>query len=249
MTTPKPFRLMSYNVRTCRGWAGRAAPERIARLIDRYKPDAVALHEVDRAMPRTGTVDQADFLARWNGMNMAFASRWEADGGQYGIAVLSRTPVTVVKAAPLPSRPPARAEKTMGLWVEIPAGDARLQLITAHFFHDYFERHAAAVALAGEEWIGAARAKGPTVFCGDLNCRPVSPIFRTLSAALTPVPSKNGKNGPVTTWPSLLPLVRIDHLFASPDLSVRRVFAPWTLRTALASDHLPLIADFTLPRY
>ena len=41
-------------------------------------------------------------------------------------------------------------------------------------------------------------------------------------------------------------MLRIDHLFVSPEIVVRDVFAPFDPLTRIASDHLPLVMDFDL---
>ena len=51
---------------------------------------------------------------------------------------------------------------------------------------------------------------------------------------------------PTATFPSPLPVLRIDHLFVSPEIKVTDVFAPFDPLTRLASDHLPLVMDFTV---
>ena len=39
-------------------------------------------------------------------------------------------------------------------------------------------------------------------------------------------------------------MLRIDHLFVSPEIRVTDVFAPFSPITRAASDHLPLVMDF-----
>ncbi len=48
------------------------------------------------------------------------------------------------------------------------------------------------------------------------------------------------------TFPSNMPIVRFDHIFISPDLSVENELIPRTKLTAVASDHLPLIVTLRL---
>ncbi|MBC7168938.1 MAG: EEP domain-containing protein, partial [Phenylobacterium sp.] len=45
---------------------------------------------------------------------------------------------------------------------------------------------------------------------------------------------------------SVLPVLRIDHIFVSPEVRVLDVFAPYDPVTRAASDHLPLVMDFEL---
>jgi endonuclease/exonuclease/phosphatase family metal-dependent hydrolase len=43
-----------------------------------------------------------------------------------------------------------------------------------------------------------------------------------------------------------MPVLRIDHVFVSAEVTVRDVTAPFLPLTRLASDHLPLVMDFDL---
>ena len=42
--------------------------------------------------------------------------------------------------------------------------------------------------------------------------------------------------------------MQIDHVFVSPEVEVRALFAPYTQATRKASDHLPLVMDFEVRR-
>ena len=48
---------------------------------------------------------------------------------------------------------------------------------------------------------------------------------------------------PRRTWPALLPLFRLDHVFVSGDLEVQSFEVPSDNLTRVASDHLPVVVD------
>jgi len=79
-----------------------------------------------------------------------------------------------------------------------------------------------------------------------MNTLPFSSVYRKFRKALSDVQLSIKGTRPLSTYPSRLPFARIDHIFASPGLSVESVDVPRTHRTAEASDHLPLIADLTV---
>jgi len=56
---PKTFSVMTYNVHSCIGMDGQISPLRIAEVIGRYRPDVVALQELDAGLTRTDRIDQA----------------------------------------------------------------------------------------------------------------------------------------------------------------------------------------------
>ena len=63
---------------------------RIAKVINDQKPDLVGLQEVDRGVERTQHIDEIADLAKLTKMDYAFAFNLPYQGGQYGVAILSR---------------------------------------------------------------------------------------------------------------------------------------------------------------
>jgi endonuclease/exonuclease/phosphatase family metal-dependent hydrolase len=82
--------------------AGLIDLEAIAKIINTEKPDLVALQEVDYLTPRSGNVDQAKAIADMCGMNYKFFKAINYNGGEYGLAILSRFPITESKLSALP---------------------------------------------------------------------------------------------------------------------------------------------------
>jgi endonuclease/exonuclease/phosphatase family metal-dependent hydrolase len=80
----------------------------------------------------------------------------------------------------------------------------------------------------------------PVVVCGDFNATPVSPVYRALARGLRDV--RVGVRRKVGTWPSARPLLRIDHMFVSPEIRVLSCEVLQTAESRVASDHLPLVA-------
>lgn len=79
----------------------------------------------------------------------------------------------------------------------------------------------------------------PVVFGGDFNCPPRHAYIQQLSRAYTNAFSAAG-NGPGWNIPSDAPILRIDHLFSSPQLDpVRAVVGP-----SCGSDHRSLLVDY-----
>ena len=90
------LRVMSYNIHVGVGMDKKQDLKRIADVIKLYNCDLVGLQEVDRGVERTGRVDEIRELARLTGMDYAFAHNLDYQGGQYGVAVLSRFPMLAV---------------------------------------------------------------------------------------------------------------------------------------------------------
>lgn len=92
------------------------------------------------------------------------------------------------------------------------------------------------------EYLAAGR--GPVLITGDFNSAPTGIVHQTFRAisGLTPW----GNCWPAGTWPSQLTpwfAIPIDRLWSSPGVVCRS----WRVGPRFRSDHLPLIAEFSLP--
>ncbi len=234
------LRVMSYNVRGCRGLDSRAAPWRIARIIASLEPDLVALQEI--FIDRHG--DQIDAIAQRVGMSHIFCETVTTGHSRYGHAILSRHPVERSRSERLPGLP--LSEPRSALWASARVDGTLVSLCATHLSLDPIERTRQLDALLSNHVIGH---DGPLVFGGDLNATPRGRLYRRLSGELcdTWLAQKNPPRRRPGTWPALLPLVTLDYLFVSRHLRVERAWVPSGHEVAIASDHRPVLADLTLP--
>lgn len=243
------LRLVTYNVRHCRGTDGRVAPERVAQVIAALEPDIVALQEVDVGRARTGGLDQAEEIARLVGMFAHFHPALHIEEERYGDALLTHLPSRLKRADALPGllqRP--GLEPRGALWVEMTAGDVALQVLTTHFGLLGAERIAQAEALLGPDWLGDPACRAPTVLLGDFNATGWSRAYRRLSRRLTDARRLTGarrwRGG--ASFPSRFPLLRIDHVFVSERVAVERIAVVDNALARQASDHLPVLAEIRI---
>jgi endonuclease/exonuclease/phosphatase family metal-dependent hydrolase len=239
---------MTYNVRRCTGVDGRTLVSRIAEIIARAQPDVVGLQEVDVNRRRSGRSDQPAELGRLLGMRSMFTARLEMDDERYGIAVLSRLEMKVMRADALPAaaRRPS-VEKTSAIWITVQTPDGPLQLINTHFGHNLKDRLTHVDALLGPGWLAHPDCRAPVILCGDFNTPPFSRVYKRLRARLSDAQDINGR-APRPTWPALFPIARIDHIFVSEGVLVRKVDTPRDWQSMFASDHAPLIAEIEITR-
>ncbi|MBB2964955.1 endonuclease/exonuclease/phosphatase family protein [Methylobacterium sp. R2-1] len=244
------LRLLTYNIRHCRGTDGRVAPERVARVIAALEPDIVALQEVDVGRKRTEGLDQAEEIARLIGMFAHFHPALHVEEERYGDAVLTHLPSRLKRAGPLPGllRRPG-LEPRGALWVEVTAGASKLQVLTTHCGLLGAERVAQAKALLGPDWLGDPACHAPTVLLGDFNATGWSRAYRRLSGRLTDARRLTGerrwrRGG--ATFPSRFPLLRVDHVFVSERVAVERIAVVDTPLARQASDHLPVLAEIRI---
>jgi endonuclease/exonuclease/phosphatase family metal-dependent hydrolase len=236
------LRLMTYNVHSCRGTDLRCDPARIAEVIARHEPDIVGLQELDVGRRRTGGADQAQAIAMHLRMKSHFHPALNVAEELYGDAILTPLPSRLVKAGPLPSI----GEPRGALWVSIEVDGCELDVFNTHLGLRRRERMRQVQALLGPSWLGHPTLAGkPIILMGDFNAGPRSAPFK-LVAGKYPEAQDLSPARPRPTFPSLFPMLRIDHIF----LRGVEVLGTEVVNRGLArrsSDHLPLIATVALP--
>ncbi len=237
----------TYNIHHAQGVDNRLDLERIASEIERTGASVIGLQEVDRHWSsRSEFVDQAQWLATRLKMDVTYGANLDleptaASGGerrQYGTAILSRFPIRESRNTLLPR--PQNGEQRGLLEAVFKVRGATVRFANTHLQHNSaVERTAQAQRIA--ELLADSRE--PVVLVGDLNARPdapeLTPLFEHYDDAWT-----EGGTGDGFTYPAESPNARIDYVLVSPEIAVSKA----TVFSTLASDHLPLTADVTVPR-
>jgi endonuclease/exonuclease/phosphatase family metal-dependent hydrolase len=243
-----PLRVMTYNIHSCRGIDGKLRPERIARVINHFDPDVVAVQEVDAHRPRSRGHDQAQLIADHLRMTHVFHAMLEEEKERYGIAIFSRYPFQVMKSGLLTGAGRGFLREARGaIWVKLEIqGRAPFHFINTHFGLGRSERRRQADELLGNDWIGGIPQDEAVILCGDFNSGPRSRVFRKLAGALRDSQTIAPDHEPLATFPSPSPLLRLDHVFTSSHFTVENIERPHTPTSVVASDHLPLCVELTL---
>ncbi|MDP3175828.1 MAG: endonuclease/exonuclease/phosphatase family protein [Phenylobacterium sp.] len=240
-------RIVTYNVHRCVGADRRLDVGRIADVLARLNPDIVALQELDVGRARTGGVDQAHEIGRRLDMACHFHAALRVEEEQYGDAILTTYPETLMQVGPLPGYARMRSLEPRGaLWICVEIDGRKVQIINTHLGLVPREQQLQAACLAGQGWLKHPECEGPTILLGDFNATASSLVYRTLTTRLKPARGLAPHKSATSTFPSPLPVLRIDHVFVSPEVRVLDVFAPFEPLTRVASDHLPLVMDFEL---
>ncbi len=239
------LRVMTYNVHGGVGVDRRLDLDRIAAVIAREAPDLVALQELDVGRARSGGVDQARAIAGRLGMNSHFHAAFRVAEEEYGDALLSPLPMRLVRGGGLPK--PAgvpRLERRGAQWVELelPGGGA-LQAVNTHLGLVPLEQRGQVDVLLGPDWCGHPRFReGPSILLGDFNATSRYAAYRRLTAGMRDL-QRTFKAEPVRTFPSHMPMLRIDHVFGAGEVRALEAWSPNTAAARIASDHLPLVMD------
>lgn len=228
---------MTYNIRHGVGTDNKLDLARIADVLQQHNPDIIALQEVDLRAARSDDTNQAAYLANQLNMHPAFARFMPFQGGNYGIAILSRFPITRVQSIPLPKGNEPRV--ALAVDTRLP-NDQIVTVIAVHFdwVNDDTYRYAQAETLAA--WID--QQSTPCILMGDLNDTPAS---RTLKLFTDRAIEANKPDDNRFTFSSTDPQSEIDFIFCIPPQR-------WTPSQAqvidepLASDHRPVTATLQL---
>jgi endonuclease/exonuclease/phosphatase family metal-dependent hydrolase len=232
------LKIMSYNVHSCIGTDRKLDPGRVTEVIADVEPDIIGLQELDVGRSRTGGVDQAHIIASMLDMKFHFHAALNVEEERYGDAILTTLPMRLAKADMLPSH----GEQRGALWVEITAGEKRLQVFNTHLGLRRGDRLRQTAVLHGHDWLGHSRCRDkPQILIGDMNSVTSSRVYRNLVNGLKDVQDVC-KEQPRPTFPSRFPLLRLDHIFVSRDIRVLDAAVVTSRLARRASDHLPLVA-------
>ncbi|GFO53142.1 endonuclease [Geomonas sp. Red276] len=236
------FTIMTYNVHRLIGNDRHTSAARIAEVIETYHPDIVALQELPGARFRPEEAGTAQDLAHELSLLEHSKTLRFVERERNGNVTFSRYPMRLVRAGGLHPATKRRSIVPRGvIWVEIDLGCTLLQVVNTHLGLTPPERVSQTKVLTGHEWLGHPDCRPPVILCGDFNLLPSSPLHRRLKDVLNDKQESLTLGHTEWTFPSHYPVVRFDHLFASPNLTVESVQIPQTRLTRVASDHLPLV--------
>ena len=237
----RTVRVMSYNIRMGAGsgkWV--ACPEgdpwhlpEVAKTITDAKADYIALQEVCRKSETGGHVDQTEYLKKQTGLAGEFMKKIPKGDGDYGLAVLGRTPPKAVRKIVLPHSD-HHWDHTRIVQV---ADFGDFCLATTHF-----PLKKAACAEAARVVVRElAKGDKPVILCGDFNSLPDSEAVAELKKGfvLLSDPSK-------VTCPTEKPDQCIDYIFVDRAHAGRVKASGYTVGDSKASDHLPLWIDLEI---
>lgn len=216
---------LTWNIHGCNLLRARRHEASVAEVIRESNADVVALQEVAAVDGERG---QAERIASLLGWHSTFAPNLFRGRLSFGNALLSRTPLAPPRTVDLsqPRREPR------GCLISETEG---VTFASVHFGLAHLERRRQAARLTE----ALAPIAGPLVVGGDMNDWFPGLDTRAMRSALADVQ-------PGASYPSRLPLFRLDHVFHGD--GVERVGAE-VLSSPIAraaSDHLPVRATLAI---
>lgn len=226
--SPGALKVVSFNIRS----GLSSSIEQVADVLASLNADVIAVQEVDVGVARTHRHDQAKILADRLGMQRIFAGAIKREGGDYGVAMLTRLPVA--KASRINLSASMAYEPRVAIDATLCHHGREVRVITVH---------ADVLPWAGAANAGALAkvlkdAKGRIIVAGDLNATPKDAAVRSLTGV-----GLKDLIGLTAEGPTFLGSDRrIDYVFANNPLdtvvlSARRI-------DTRVSDHIPVFVEF-----
>jgi endonuclease/exonuclease/phosphatase family metal-dependent hydrolase len=230
------LRVMSYNIHVGVGMDKKLDLERIAAVINHEKPDLVGLQEVDRGVKRTEGKDEIAELAKLTRMDFSFAHNLDYQGGQYGVAILSRHLIQHAHHQKYDNK--RESERRGMLRVEIEFDRKKLNFATTHLDYQFEDGR----LFETEQLLRLMdNVSGPLIVAGDFNDEPSGSAYKLMLSKFQDGWLQAKDKGEGLTYPADKPVKRIDYIFVRTSDRLR-VKKAWVVNT-LASDHLPLMAE------
>lgn len=245
------LRVLSYNIHRAIGVDRRFLPERVASIIRYHDPDVAMLQEVDDGAPRSKELDLGRELAKTLGYeHWAIGHNVTLRKGRYGNATLSRWPIQRERNIDLTvGFLKRRGCQHTRIAVRAAGGRTRrLEVFNLHLGLSARERERQVGLLVRSREFSALPFDVPCVIAGDYNDwrSLLRPIFVDMLGFRSATGGSAQGEKALKTFPSFFPQGALDRIYYRGPL---RLAGSKRCRLALsrvASDHLPIVADFDL---
>jgi endonuclease/exonuclease/phosphatase family metal-dependent hydrolase len=163
-------------------------------------------------------------------------------GGAYGNLLLSRFPLRAIHNHDITV---SRRERRGCLRADIDFEGKTLRLFNVHLGTSFLERRQQIRNLIGAGILHSSELEGVRIVLGDFNEWTRGLASRLLSAHFQSVDIRTHL-GCSRTYPGLFPFLHLDHIYFDAGLKLERLMLHRSRTALIASDHLPLVADFHL---
>jgi endonuclease/exonuclease/phosphatase family metal-dependent hydrolase len=237
------FRVATYNTHKCRGMDGRIRPARVAAVLQELNADIIALQEVVSHTGKKKEQNQARYLADAAGLEFRVGETRKLRGAAYGNVVLSRFPIKETYVYDLTA---SRREQRGCIRCDLEVAPGKiLHVFNVHLGTGYLERRKQSRLLIGREVLLSPDLNQPRLVIGDFNEWTRGLVSRSLQVEFQSVDImfhlKRRR-----TYPGVLPIMHLDHMYFDKALTLEKFSLHRSRMALMASDHLPLVAEFRL---
>ena len=230
----KELKLASYNIRHGADINYKMNLAGTLAVLKKMDADVIALQEVDKRCTRSNKVDQAKYLGDKLGMHHAFGKFMDFQGGEYGMAILSKYPILETKIHKLPAGGEPRV--AVEIIVEVAKGQ-KASFVSIHFDWTTEERRQPQIKALLK---GLEKRTHPVALIGDFNATPKSKSMALFKQDWVNIPKKG--NG--FTFPADKPAKEIDY-FVLRGFEAKGVTCE-VVNEVKASDHRPIRMSITI---
>jgi endonuclease/exonuclease/phosphatase family metal-dependent hydrolase len=207
--------------------------------------DIIALQEVLSIEGRGTEDDQARFIADELGFEYRLGENRRLRGGAYGNLVLSRFPMLASQNYDLSVR--GREQRGCLRADVMLTGKTVLHVYNVHLGTAYRERPHQARRLLDGDILTGDMVNGARILLGDFNEWVRGTTTRLLSSHFAGLDIRS-RMGRSRTYPGLLPFLHLDHIYFDAPLHLVGARLHRSRASLIASDHLPIVADFRLAK-
>lgn len=236
------LKIMTYNVHHCNppGKKDVIDVDAIAEVIRKENPDIVAVQEVDVNTKRSGKINQAALLAEKAGYtSFYFGKAMDYDGGQYGLLILSKYPLSDTKTYLLPVALGKKDEQRVlaTATVSIP-GNLSFRFGSTHL--EAFNKVGREMQIKEINSIAEATAQ-PMIVAGDFNDFEKSKTITTLDEVFVRTCNSCPK-----TFDEEGETGAIDFIAIKQKNNPFAVKSHTVIQNTSASDHMPVVAQLEI---
>ena len=247
LTVPFDMRLrvLTWNIHRAIGMDRQFLPERIHEVIRHHDPDLVLLQEVDRGVPRSRRLWLDHVVAQACDYPFhAWAQAHVLKEGSYGNAILSRWPIRRRRHLDLTID---RKKKRNALYarIRVPGKRAPLHVFNWHLGLAAGERKQQVTRLLHTGTMAKLSRHAFLLLGGDTNDWRNLLFLPQIKPAGFHAWSEGGRRRPVATFPAPSPVGALDKIFWRGPFTYPWFHASKINLAKVASDHRPLIAEFT----
>ena len=243
------LRLLTYNIHRAIGVDRRFRPERIVDILKAHDADVVLLQEVDEGVPRSRKLDLAKILAE--ALDYPFRAvghNVQLTEGRYGNATLSRMPIHRERNIDLSiGRKKRRGCQHTTLEVSFGGKASHIEVFNLHLGLSAAERLRQIQLLVTSPELTRLAVEDACIVAGDFNdwrslLRPY--FVDSLGFACgTDHQTRRGARA-IKTYPSFSPRGGLDRVYFRGPMKLLNAYRCRHQVSRIASDHLPVIADF-----
>jgi len=237
------FRIATYNIHKCRGLDRRVRPERIVEVLKETGADVIALQEVVGMDHPDRQHNQIRWIADGLGFHYRIGGNRRLYGAAYGNAVLTRLPIAATHNHDITWRK-SEPRGCLDVLVELTERKVshRLRIFNVHLGTGYFERRYQSKKLL-DIMNDGCHLSSPRLVLGDFNEWPRGLASHLLETHFNTAESRR-RLGRARSYPGILPLAHVDHIYYDSPLEAVKVSIHRTRLALIASDHLPVVAEF-----